>query len=213
MFEKNWGMIMRRKLFANLCLVMLFIVLVSGCAKSGGKHDASPVEPSAPVSEQSDLISTSDSALVPTTEEDAAFEEEILAGESDLWTEQMSVEEFIDRYHTPLLYPTNLPESYHHVNAIFVKDQEGGPLVSEFWIDTQNREYLVLQQICNDEILPDELFAYDDQIVSPLSWIKYRALYYTSYDGHPLSVCVFMEQDRGEAYCKEIVSSFEVYAQ
>ena len=135
-----------------------------------------------------------------------AFEEEVLAIDSDIQVEEMTVEAFQEQYQASLPTLSEVPSSYHHVDSVFVKPGEY-PLVTQYWVDAQNKESICLQFLIGYAYPAEDQFGYDDQIVDAPSWVHYRGLYSTTFEGQMTSVSIFMEKDRGEAYCKEIVTS------
>lgn len=188
---------MKRILYVFLTTLAL-LLLLSGCSsrhsESGSSHDETSV-----LTVELSSDSVSDSEL-------KAFEEEVLTIHSDLQTEEMTVEAFKDLYHTSLPTLSQVPASYHQVDSVFVKAGEY-PLVTQYWVDAQNKEFIVLSFFIGYEYPAEDQFGYDDQIVDLPTWVHYRGLYSTTFDGQMASVNIYMEKDRGEEYCKVIVTS------
>lgn len=177
---------------------LALLLLLSGCSSRHSESGSSPDETSVPEAEQSsDFVS--DSEL-------KAFEEEVLAIDPDFQTEEMTVEAFQAQYHTSLPTLSQVPASYHQVESVFVRPGEY-PLVTQYWVDAQNKEFIVLSFFIGYEYPAEDQFGYDDQVVDLPTWVHYRGLYSTTFDGQMASVNIFMEKDRGEEYCKVIVTS------
>ena len=186
-----------------------FLLFVSGCANSEQNEGSS--EHDATASSNFDIPSSDPTPSLTIGEaEYSSFAIEVLEKHLvDELTDQMSPDAFITQYGVQLIRPSNLPSSYQYIDTVFVRDLNESSLIAEqIWIDAENREYFLLQQIIRGVPTGQDSLLYTDAVasVSSFSWAAHLE---TTFDNQLVELHMFMEKNQGEEYCKKIMSALE----